>query len=197
MPNYCGNRMKMKGLTKLDLFQDGEETLDFMKIVPMPEALDVDEGSMRTEAMGVYLTERMRKDPKGLDETEKNLLEGREWDPIDGKTKEERERLFELGKQYVDNLRKYGFSTWYGWRSERWGTKWNAWDGRFEGDDVVTFITAWSPPEPVVETLSELYPENTIEVEWEEEGGCAGKFAYKNGERLYDETAELGDFDLL
>jgi len=46
---------------------------------------------------------------------------------------------------------------WYGWRVENWGTKWEGYYGRFNGDQTeFSFSTAWSPPLPVIKKLAEI-----------------------------------------
>ena len=52
---------------------------------------------------------------------------------------------------------------WYMWCVNNWGTKWDACDKSVEYEDseilALTFNTAWSPPEGIVEKLRERYPE--------------------------------------
>jgi len=52
---------------------------------------------------------------------------------------------------------------WYNWRINNWGTKWNGqlYDSEMEGNDlVISFSTAWSPPEKWLMYVAEnLYPE--------------------------------------
>ena len=74
---------------------------------------------------------------------------------------------------------------WYGWNNAHWGTKWNA---RYTIAEVFTetgtffFQTAWSPPFPVMEALTKMYP--TFDIEWKfvEEQGWGGVREYYNGE---------------
>jgi hypothetical protein len=54
---------------------------------------------------------------------------------------------------------------WWDWRVQNWGTKWNTYDDElcYEEDDTTlyyTFDTAWSPPEPVIEALRNIYTED-------------------------------------
>lgn len=57
-------------------------------------------------------------------------------------------------------LTEYGAVDWYGFANSKWGTKW----GAYEATEYVTpsptklvleFQTAWSPPEPIFDHLSE------------------------------------------
>jgi|TARA_R110000796_G_C14355869_1_gene412191 hypothetical protein len=53
--------------------------------------------------------------------------------------------------------------SWWDWRVQNWGTKWNSYncDIEDESKDYVeyTFNTAWSPPEGVIAKLREQYPD--------------------------------------
>lgn len=44
---------------------------------------------------------------------------------IDFDNKKHFSNILELGKQYVENIKKYGYPQWYDWCVENWGTKWN------------------------------------------------------------------------
>ena len=64
---------------------------------------------------------------------------------------------------------------WYDWRNRYWGTKWGACDIEITQDDEdfleITFNTAWSPPEPIVEVLRSKYE-------------CKDEDSYSNGKYL-------------
>ena len=63
---------------------------------------------------------------------------------------------------------------WYHWCIENWGTKWDACDKSLEYEDseilALTFSTAWSPPEGIVEKLREKYPELSFSCFYDEPG---------------------------
>ena len=63
---------------------------------------------------------------------------------------------------------------WWDWRVQNWGTKWNSYDCEVDimDDETVeyTFSTAWSPPEPVIHKLRELYPDVSITAFYDEPG---------------------------
>lgn len=90
---------------------------------------------------------------------------------------------------------KYGFTDWYEWRVFNWGTKWNASDVELRIESptnlVITFSTAWSPPEPIIKKIAQLYPFASLLLEWEEEGGYYGSSEYEKGIMLYEESAEM------
>lgn len=63
--------------------------------------------------------------------------------------------------QEKENLKKYGYASWYDWNIAHWGTKW---DVGGEGCDALTspneftasFDSAWSPPVAAYERLMDL-----------------------------------------
>lgn len=83
---------------------------------------------------------------------------------------------------------------WYNWNINHWGTKWDACQatsGRTSPTELVfSFNTAWSPPAPVIQALTERYPAVTIGFRWEEEQGYGGELTLKAGvasdERTWD-----------
>lgn len=86
---------------------------------------------------------------------------------------------------------------WYDWRVTHWGTKWDlcdleANDYSWENGEVsYDFWTAWSPPEPCLKKLTELFPELTFSYKFSDEGGGFwGLWNFHNGEM---EVVEEGD----
>lgn len=77
----------------------------------------------------------------------------------------------------------------YNWCIANWGSKWNSYgytaDSGFK-DGKLTFLTAWSAPHPILQKLSEMYPEIEITHEWADEdiGTNCGRYAYYDGERI-------------
>ena len=63
---------------------------------------------------------------------------------------------------------------WYSWRCENWGTKWDCYDLDIEYEDseqlALTFNTAWSPPEGIVEELRSRYPDLSFTCFYDEPG---------------------------
>lgn len=63
MPNHVTNRLNLIGdqsridelLDKIKNDELGRGTIDFNKIIPMPEALDVESGSVESDAIKAYL----------------------------------------------------------------------------------------------------------------------------------------------
>ncbi len=70
----------------------------------------------------------------------------------------------------------YGFPSWYEFRIEQWGTKWNIREDTLsvkeEGDDqdpflrklTLTFDTAWAPPTGIIEALGRKFTDLKFEL---------------------------------
>lgn len=119
---------------------------------------------------------------------------------------------WELGKTAWQNMQKYGAPTWYEWCIKNWGTKWNAYGYDTNGleyhdGDSLYFQTAWSAPHPILEKLSEKYPDLTFEHSWADEdiGYNCGQRTWLDGKRIdeyipegiraMDFAMELWDYD--
>jgi hypothetical protein len=94
-------------------------------------------------------------------------------------------------------IAKYGSDNWYDWSCRNWGTKWNA---SAEAEPQINtkgtratyfFATAWSTPAPLLEKLSEKFPDVKIKVWYadEDRGHNVGWYTFDKGE--LDDQAEL------
>ena len=102
----------------------------------------------------------------------------------------------EDSKEYAESVGASGaMPFWYDWNCENWGTKWDASDVNVQDHAAdhkqITFSTPWSPPLPVLVTLSEQYPNLHIELEWEEEQGYGGTFVFTNGEATETDAYDI------
>lgn len=201
MPNHVINNIRFSGdpaliRELLESIQDDEQDLgsiDFNKIIPMPESLKIECGSNTNKGLKafadflqVYTLAGTREDanieniPK---EAEEAFLRIRS-----DVTPEQ----WSLGKIAYENQSKYGVPTWYEWSINNWGTKWNAYECASHelSDDstALNFWTAWSPPHPVLQMLSEQHPELEIIHEWADEdiGMNCGRREYKSGDLIYE-----------
>lgn len=132
-----------------------EEGVDFERVIPMPD--NVIRGSIGHASIdGVYQPVFYPQDPD---------------DPIGLNTKPQ---------PYPP-----GAVDWYSWSIEHWGTKWNAYSN--ELDDLkegrIKFDTAWSHPMPVIQALSECFPDQVIVAEYADEdlGSNLGRYSIQNG----------------
>jgi hypothetical protein len=164
MPNWCNNKMYITGEEEKakEVMDFIGNDFDFKKIVPYPEKF------------------------KQMDEEYSRLTDCH------------RHVMSEEDKQ--NYLAKWG-TEWngfncggYDWCCDNWGTKWNVNENMdiYDPDGVIEFQTAWSPPEPIIVKLSEMFPEVEIKLVYEEPGvGFIGKLVCKNGKRLKDTTVNV------
>lgn len=226
MPNWICNRMTLKGESERirEVFEaikpddkSSEEVIDFNKIIPMPEEMNIESGSTTDWGIEIYLS-AVNPDNEysieGIEKMEKKAFEtlvftlNRERIFFNFKTELSEddikkmtehtgfEKLFENGKKAVENLQKYGSTTWYEWCIEHWNTKWNAcYSCLIESseDKGIEMQTAWSTPEPVICELSKQYPDIEFTVEYADEniGQNCGSFSYQNGD-MYDDYVPEG-----
>lgn len=141
MPNHCTNLLSSEGDKSIiqiiePYLTANKKSIDFNKILPMPE------GILKT--LNYSTIEEITKE----------------------RTPEEREaREKELNELCEQNLKDYGHKNWYDWCVANWDTKWNAyscytleenvWDD-IQDFSHIGFQTAWSPPINVIRELSKL-----------------------------------------
>lgn len=180
MPNWVMNIVKF-GTSGEEIDEikkaitDDEGNIDFDKIIPMPKHLNLTSGTSSDRALDCY---RNGKD----DSSRKFLMEQY------GLDRRAFDAYYELGKVYEINIQEYGYPTWYEWRNENWGTKWNASETHWDSDNIVTFETAWACPIPILEKISDMYPGVQFEVAFADEdllGNNCGLLLYTQGEGAY------------
>lgn len=159
-PEEKVKELKNKVTTKESIF-------DFNRIIPMPEELNITDNS-NTEFFSKLEKYRLL-DLAHIFRKECEKLEGTSFksDAITG----------------LLNYLNYGYVSWYYWSIENWGTKWNSYEIEYINDNQVTFQTAWEFPKPIIQKLSELYPELTIIAEYYDEdfGYNLGSCTFKEG----------------
>lgn len=178
MPNHITNRLIIEGATeevakvfdflKADKPDEAGNVVlvDFNKILPMPESLDVEsssdgiDGKQYLLGMSGNILEVHRYKES---DHHKKMIEMREHNP------DRFERCLELGRKYLRNTADYGCSTWYEWRRRNWGTKWNAYDIEKLSDNSIMFNTAWSGVLGLICKLGEMFPAVTIKYDYADE----------------------------
>lgn len=227
MPNNVTNEITFYGTPEdiqdvraLIKGHDGDEecrsAIDFDRLIPMPESLNIEAGSTTRDAISLYLTmsnpdmpyhDRKTIDCKRLKAILTRLGEGVTFtttcsailseDEIKQiSTYQSVDDLMKLGETAVDNLMKYGAVSWYDWRWAHWGTKWNAYEQVDSDGDTIQFDTAWSMPEPILRKLAEICNEHNVRFDgqWINEDWSADSGSFESdGDALYvypDETEE-------
>ena len=100
--------------------------------------------------------------------------------------------------QPIDEM--FSGNDWYSWNVRNWGTKWDVAvspDDKYpdtymegptpNGENLVVYYnmnTAWSPPFPAMEKLSEQYPSLLFTLSYEEETGWGGECEFLRGEMI-------------
>lgn len=168
MPNWVYNVVTFDGpeedINNLKKNTSGETCFDFNKIIPQPQELDLESGAKENTAIKCA---KMRRE--GVSEVQLSENEFNE--------------LANIGEKYLSNIEKYGHSTWYDWRIDNWGTKWNACDPSWTDERTLEFNTAWSMPQGIYRKLSQMYPNICIEVRYADEdlGSNCGTATFQNG----------------
>ncbi|MCH5296039.1 MAG: septation protein SpoVG family protein [Ruminococcus sp.] len=204
MPNEIKNIIRLKGDEKkinemLKAIQNdkyGIGTIDFNKIIPMPESLNIHDGSKTDKGLKAYQEFiEVYVSGRKTDETLKalkNIPSESEEAFLRQRTDISRDE-WELGKTAWNNIQKNGTPTWFEWKTENWGTKWNAYDYEHVPEVDLYFLTANGAPHPILEKLSKMYPEITIEHEWINEGLGNKHFheTYRGVNKAQDHVDEL------
>ncbi|MCM1440504.1 MAG: hypothetical protein NC131_15090 [Roseburia sp.] len=210
MPNHVKNIVKMKGVVNLPLFtmEDDVKCFDFNKIIPMPESLNMESGSMTEEAIIYFVTERCTISLRSIKDEYKEIVSKhvtnsfhsswanevfiRTIDRVHDMIPDKKEEFYKAGETYVSNIINYGYPTWYNWRINNWDTKWNAYSNKQKGTDIIIFETAWSNPEAIMIKLSEMYPDIKIEHWWADEdtGNNDGHRIYLGGKIIEGDYCE-------
>lgn len=122
-----------------------KQEFTFNAFIPMPKELDITCGSETNRGMSF-----LKQYPDGI------VPEGHEADrPSD--------EAIELGRKALENVRKFGYPTWYEWRRAYWGTKWDASDVVVNRGDAtrieLSFTNAWGMPVGVAMEMKEVFGE--------------------------------------
>lgn len=194
MPNRVMNRLHLSGdqerINKLLESVKGEDSvLDFNRIIPMPETLNIECGSRTDRGLKAYKDFVYVYTFAGTEE--KDLLNiPKEKEEIFLKTRPDiKHDEWELGKAAFQNKQKYGAPTWYQWALAAWGTKWGAYKAEIVHGDTIMFNTAWSRAMPVIKKLAEIFLDIKFEYCWADEdlGVNTGMAEFENGEITHDE----------
>ena len=102
-----------------------------------------------------------------------------------------------LTEEWIEPLLKtLPYNNYYS-QNALWGTKWNAVEvcnsrEQPENGFALSFSTAWSPPIPVFESLSEMYPEITVDLTFSECGAdYQGRMVIKGGDIVFERTDSI------
>jgi len=191
-------------------------SIDFNKLIPMPEELNIESGSRTDRGLELYkefLKESAAVSEANLLAPEKERVAAKQAFVSKWAAKKKQDpECWKLGEKAFQNIQKYGCPTWYEWCNQHWGTKWNAYGCRPLDDkaDTVEFLTAWDAVPELVKLLSKRYPQQEVAYCWADEnlGFNVGEAVFKNGEEIdgnipyggsreaYELAAEITGMDL-
>lgn len=200
MPNHVTNVLTLRGdsdqiramLEAIQYDDIGIGSVDFNKIIPMPESLNIESSTKTYIGLKTYQDFIEVYTLGGtIHQDDLENIPRKSEDAFLRQRSDICPREWELGKAAWNNIRLYEAPTWYEWCNRNWGTKWNAYGydgmmGGYPGGNTLRFQTAWSAPHPVMETLAEMFPNVEIEHEWADEdiGHNCGRYRYQNGVRI-------------
>jgi len=203
MPNHVRNILTFEAEGEIlhrildDIKNDekGIGSIDFNKLIPMPPELNIEKGSRTSEGCKLYenitdriinIKQRMGNPSITADEYIACEIEAKNIKEEFNNMPDDQKEMFNLGKQYFANVNNYGYGDWYDWSVANWGTKWNAYDFAHY-NNTIEFNTAWECPEPIIQAISEKYPDITINHKWADEdmGTNLGEREYIKGDKIY------------
>lgn len=207
----------------LELVKSEESEFDFNKIIPMPKTLNLPAGGYDDQSIQYAISKKTQAEQAGIKVALVNAkcdFYGNYFKKIYGRTftTEELEKcakefetrttrspfdstdyeglrlktLEDLGNMYIHNILTYGCDTWYDWCCENWGTKWNACELRID-DNFISFQTAWSVADPILEAFAYICDEYNVTFEGEyadeDRGSNAGYISSDNGITEYEDNS--------
>lgn len=209
MPNHITNILRIEASKELtaqiksdikSVDEEGETRhIDFNKILPMPESLMITSGS--TTSNGIAILQYRAGDVTEI----LKIMEyawGKEFDTPEDLIEHmivKGSANLEEAQKALDNERLYGCRDWYGWSTDNWGTKWNAYNTNDTDVDEISFETAWSNPYPVIIALSAKYPEAVFHMRFADEdfGHNVGEYSLQNGDVVDENIPEGGSEEAL
>jgi hypothetical protein len=181
MPNHvtCELTAPVSVLASLSL---GDKKIDFNTVVPMPKILDEHSPDLEVIHWAEIATRGIGEAPKQTDAAQefragdygaaaqilnystkvRSLTQG----PYPKDFTNER---WEVLLRCMKAIRETGHPSFLGWSNEHWGTKWNAYEIEEKSPTCIRFQTAWSPPIPILVTLSKKFPTELLKFRWSDE----------------------------
>ena len=207
MPNHITTILTIEDLagTPLDVvrkaFINGEGQIDFNMIVEMPKCLHGFEPhsgiTTRAEAaLGLLPNPETLRNATSLNDLTKRLHFSNAVRDI---TTKPRPEDIPLIARAVQNYAECGYTHWYDWCVEKWGTKWNCYGQPESGHPAnatsFKFETAWSHPRDLIKKISERLPGVVFHVEYADEdiGSNCGQYRIRSGESFDEDIAPRHD----
>ena len=164
MPNHTsqlltvtGDAATIENMKRFVRADDGTE-LDHDKFFPIPEQLKHTCSPTR-----IMTEDEIKKQWEAYHKLPEDSYSKKQGHPLDlGITQEQSDAL----------KSEFGFDNWYDWTNRNYGTKWGIYEqGLWSEDNQISFQSAWSPANLIIDKLSEIYPELSFVLEAADEGG--------------------------
>lgn len=198
MPNWVSTSIEfigdMENIEKVyaeignpDAEDEDQKIIDFNKLIPMPECLNIEASSKTNLAHAYYMIKTFNKLPETV--AFSTLSEQEIINKVEKDVNVSSYEMLKLGKQAEENIKLYKHMDWYNWCVTNWGTKWNACSCCKDGI-YLSIQTAWSFPYPIMEKLSEICRKHNVDFDgsWADEdcGSNTGKFSSCENDFFYD-----------
>jgi hypothetical protein len=107
-----------------------------------------------------------------------------------------KENAFGQSENSEGLVEKFGFSDWYTWRVNSWGTKWDVCESDIyedsDKDFMVVFDSAWAPPTMWLEHIAPQFPELRFKLAYSEPGiGFCGQATWDVENGFDSDESEL------
>ncbi len=202
MPNHVTTILKIEDDAGLELqdirkvFVNEKGHVDLDVIKPMPSCLkDFEPHSGITARAELALG--LLPDPKTLDDEDINTLAKKlhlNNALRDATTEARKEDIPEIVRA-IQNYVECGYTYWYDWSRDNWGTKWNCYGqpdgGHPDGAREFEFETAWNHPAEMIHEITKRLPNVTFSVRFADEdlGSNCGAYCIKGNDMFQEELA--------
>lgn len=193
MPNYCFNGISIKYRDKYERCDDEDimDDIDFHLRNPLFDNQDEIWNEIKDRSYTKPQEGKYHKfyNEKMSDRDHSKLIKY----PLEKSDMIRFSNIIAEPKEFPIKLDNGDELDWYWWRVNNWGTKWDGFDYdniiKTDHDLYITGCTAWSPCEPTIKRISEIYPEVNIQLEYDEPG-CAfcGRVEYEEGNLISELT---------
>ena len=170
-------------LTEIKDDEFGMGSIDFNKVIPLSERMNISNTPDAQKALAFY---------RGcMHECMELLMSGKDPELIAERQRYYRFNLpemWKLGKEYYNDIQKYGTGSEVDIKRKFWGSKWNSYGYKDlpkyeDGSNTIRFHSANASVPKVMEELSAMFPTAEFAYRWADEntGYNVGEAKYKNG----------------